>query len=369
MRRWLLTIAGVLLALTVQAADISNPTQFMFVGDRDDDIIDVISLADAKLVHRIETSIHADHIIATPFAPILMYANTEAKQAVFYNLEEKAEVAKIDLPIAPRHVVLDTTGAKIGISDSVDGGFVLLHAYKKAIEFALPDFPATSDVLFDPNDVDIYFSNQSTGSIGLLDANTQRIYEMSLTEGEGDVLSSPSRSLDARYVYVSNITTGEVYSLNAYSRLIFNVFEIGGVPARPYTTPQGAFLYMLEKETGRFVSVEQRGFTEYAETTFDHGVDLVTVGRFDRMNLFLSSSNKQWSIFDNVEKKVVATGRFNGTPIDALGSADGKTAYVAFADTAEVAAVDLEDQTVTYIPATNNGGGAFTVGLSNNVCH
>jgi DNA-binding beta-propeller fold protein YncE len=238
-----------------------------------------------------------------------------------------------------------------------------------AIEFALSDFPATADVLFDPNDVDIYFSNQLTGSIGLLDVNTQRIYEMPLTEGEGDRLSAPSRSLDARYVYVSNISTGEVYSLNAYSRVIFHSFDIGGVPARPYTTPQGAFLYMMDLKSGRFVSVEQRGFTDYAETKFDHGVDIVTVGRFDRMNLFLSSSSKRWSIFDNVKKEVVASGAFNGTPIDALGSADGKTAYIAFSDVAEVAAMDLEEQEVTYITATNNGSGAFTVGLSNNVCH
>jgi hypothetical protein len=369
MRRWLFSFVGILVAVSAQAVDISDPTQFMFVGDRTDDVIDVISLGDAEVVHRIRTSIHADHIVATPFAPILMYADTETKKVVFYNLKERKEVVTIDLPITPRHVVLDTTGAKVGISDSLDGGFVLIHAYKMAIEFALPDFPATPDVLFDPNDVDIYFSNQSTGSIGLLDVNTQRVYEMSLTEAEGELLSAPSRSLDARYVYVSNITSGEVYSLNAYSRVIFNSFEIGGVPARPYTTPQGAFLYMLDEKSGRFVSVEQNGFTQYAETTFDHGVDLVAVGRFDRMNLFLSSSNKQWSIFDNVKKAIVASGTFNGTPIDALGSADGKMAFVAFSDSAEVAAVDLDELMVVYIPATNNGSGAFTVGLSNNVCH
>jgi len=52
-----------------------------------------------------------------------------------------------------------------------------------------------------------------------------------------------------------------------------------------------------------------------------------------------------------------------------LGSADGKLAYVAFADLAEVAIVDLESQSIRYLPATNNGSGAFTLGLSNNVCH
>jgi hypothetical protein len=71
---------------------------------------------------------------------------------------------------------------------------------------------------------------------------------------------------------------------------------------------------------------------------------------------------------DSLEK-IAASGEFRGRPIATLGSADGKTAYVAFADLAEVAAVDLESQAISYIPATDNGSAAFTVGLSNNVCH
>ncbi len=358
-----------LVAATVHAADISDPTRFMFVADRNENLIDVISLDDAKVVHRIETSIHPDHIIATPFAPILMYTDVAARKAVFFDLKTKVETNTIELPITPRHVVLDTTGAKVGISDDIDGGFVLIHAYKKDIEFAIEDFPATRDVLFDPNDVDIYYSNQANGSIGLLDMNTRRTYEMPIVEKGEAALSSPSRSLDARYIYVANISAGEVYSLNAYSQVIFNTFDFGGTPARPYTTPQGAFLYMMDEASGRFVSVEQNRFTEYANTSFDKGVDLVTVGRFDRMNLFLSTSHKHWYIFDNVKKEVIADGIFNGTPIAALGSADGKMAYVAFADAAEVAVVNLEDESVKYVAATQNGSGAFTVGLSNNVCH
>ncbi len=361
---FLLLVAGQL-----QAADISNPMKLMFVGDRTDKIIDVISLDEGAVVHRIQTSIHPDHIVATPFAPILMYADTDARQVVFYDLKKRQESRTLDLPISPRHVVLDTTGAKIGISDDVDGGFVLIHAYKRDIEFAIDDFPATADVLFDPNDVDIYYSNQATGSIGLLDMNTQQTYEMPLTDETGQILSPPSRSIDGRYVYVANVTSGEIYSLNAYSRIIFNTFNIGGRPARPYTTPEGVFLYMMDQESGRLVTVEQQGFDRYAETIFDEGIDLVTVGRFDRMNAFMSSANRRWYIFDNVSKEVIKSGSFKGTPIGALGAADGKTAYIAFQDLAEVAAINLEKQTLDYIVATNNGSGAFTIGLSNNVCH
>ncbi len=360
----LLSLSGI-----AQGVDLSDPKQFMFVGDRSNNTIDVISLGDNEVVHRIETSIHPDHIVATPFAPILMYTDSSTRQAIFFDLNKRIESEPVDLPVTPRHVVLDTTGSKVAITDDIDGGFVLLHAYKMDVEFVLEDFPPTGDVLFDPNDVDIYFSDQRSGSLGMLDVNTRRIFSMQLTDVEGQVLSAPSRSLDARYVYVSNVTTGEVYSLNAYSRIIFNTFDIGGKAARPYTTPQGAFLYMMDEASGRFVSVEQRGFTEYSEVLFEHGVDLVVVGRFDRMNLLASTSSRQWSIFDNVSRKLVASGEFNGTPIEALGSADGKYAYVAFADAAVVAIVDLEDQSLSYSAVTDNGSGAFTVGLSNNVCH
>ena len=367
-------IAGISLCLALMtanalAADISNPRSLMFVGDRTENLIDVISLGDRKVVHRIETSIHPDHIVATPFAPILIYTDTAAKKVVFYDLENQRESKTLDLPITPRHVVLDTTGSKIGISDDVDGGFVLLHAYGKTIDMALDDFPPTSDVLFDPNDVDIYYSNQGTGSIGLLDTNTWQTYEISLTDGDDQVLTPPSRSLDGRYIYVGNSSTGEVYTLNAYSRVVFSAFEIGGTPARPYTSPEGIFLYMMDKDTGRLVIVEQQRLTEYAEVKFDQGVDLVTVGRFDRLNLFLSSTNQHWNIYDNVKKAVIASGEFDATPVGALGSADGKIAYVAFATSAKVALINLEKQSLEYVAATNNGSGAFTVGLSNNVCH
>jgi len=233
----------------------------------------------------------------------------------------------------------------------------------------LEDFPPTGDVLFDPNDVDIYYSNQRTGSMGLLDINTQRTWEMPLTDEPGQLLTSPSRSIDGRYIYVANVSTGEIYSLNAYSKVIFDTFTIGGTPARPYTTPEGAFLYMMDAANGRFVTVEQRGFSEYADSNFDEGIDLVAVGRFDRMNVFLSTANKRWYIYDNIEKTVVKSGSFKGTPIGALGAADGKIAYVAFKDEAFVAAIDLERQAIHYIEATETGSAAFTVGLSNNVCH
>ena len=132
-----------------------------------------------------------DHIVATPFAPIIMYADVKKRQAVFYDLRDHVESEPINLPVTPRHVVLDTTGAKIAITDDIGGGFVLLHAYKKSIEFVLEDFPPTGDVLFDPNDVDIYFSNQASGSLGMLDINTQRIFEMSLTDDTGEILLNP----------------------------------------------------------------------------------------------------------------------------------------------------------------------------------
>ncbi len=360
---------GLALAGVTLAADISNPLKLLAVGDRSGNIIDVIDLDKGRVVHRFETEFRPDDLIISPYAPFLMYTNVEHKVAVFYDLRTQREIKRIDLPVIPRHVVMDTTGGLVAISNSVEGGFVLLSLYGQSILFSLPEFPATADVLFDPNEVDIYYSNTATGSIGLLDTNVREWIEMPLTEEPGQQLFSPSRSLDARYIYVANGSTGEVYSLNAFSKVIHKTFRIGASPARPYTTPQGAFLYLIDQETGRFVSVEQGSFREYADTKFDKGVNLVTVGRFDRFNLFLSTEHNEYYIYDNLKSTIVADGRFKGRPVAALGAADGRTTYIAFADVPLVAMMNIEEQAIRYLDATDEGAGAMAIGLSNNVCH
>ncbi len=357
------------LASDVLNVDISNPLKLLAVGDRSDNIIDVIDLDKGKVVHRFETAFSPDRLIIAPYSPILMYTNTEHALAVFYNLGTRQESKRIDLPVTPRHVVLDTTGGLVGISDSVNGGFVLLSLYTQRIVFSLPDFPPTMDVLFDPNEVDIYYSNSATGSIGLLNTNVQKWTEMPLSEKPGQNLTSPSRSLDARHIYVANRTTGEVYSLNAFSKVIYKTFRIGAKPARPYSTPQGSFLYLTDQESGHVVVIEQGSFREYADIQFAQGVDLVTVGRFDRFNLFLSTAHSEYYVYDNLKKALVSEGIFKGRPVAALGAADGKTAYIAFTDIPQLAMFNLEQQAIRYFDATDNGSGTFAMGLSNNVCH
>lgn len=369
MRRLLLFAALSLIALDASAdVDISNPLKLMFVADREKPIIDVVDLEQGKAVYRIETQWPVDGVVVAPYAPLLAYTSIANKAVVIYDLRAKKVGKVVDLPIVPRHMVLDTTGAKIGLTDSEQGGFALLNFYAGSVLFTLPDFPPTTDVLFDPNDIDIYYSNARKGSIGLIDTNLEETVEIELTE-PNQKLSSPSRSLDARYVYVANDTTGEVYSLNAFSKVIYKTFAVGDRPARPYTTPEGSFLYMMDKDSGRFMSIEQYQFQPFADTKVGSGIDLVTVGRFDRMNLLASTENKNFYIYDNVRNAVVGSGEFHYTPLDSRGAADGKTAYVAFRDGPEVAMVDMESQKVRYVAATETGAGAFTIGLSNNVCH
>ena len=117
------------------------------------------------------------------------------------------------------------------------------------------------------------------------------------------------------------------------------------------------------------VSVEQGSFRNVADIHFDAGVDAVAVGQFDRYNLFLSTGNAQYYFYDNVTNKQLGSGVFEGQPLTVRGSADGRTAYVAFTNLAKVAMIDLENQAIRYFPTTRNGAGAFTIGLSNNVCH
>jgi DNA-binding beta-propeller fold protein YncE len=341
----------------------------MFVADAQENFIDVVDLDSREAVFRIATKYPVDDLVATPYAPVLAFTNIERNLVSLYDLREQRLAMEVTLPISPRHMVLDTSGSKIGFSDSVDGGFVLFSAYGGNILFTLEDFPPSRDVLFDPNEIEIYYSNSATGSIGMIDTNLQKTIEMPVADSPGQPLSAPSRSLDGRYVYVANESTGEIYSLNAFSKVVYRTFNIGAAPARPYTTPEGVFLYMLDKASGRFMSVEQNRFEPYADLRIGTGIDLVTVGRFDRMNLFTSTENRNYYLFDNIRRSIIHSGEFEHTPMDALGSVDGRTAFVAFGDSPQVAFVDLETREITYVAATDNGIGAFAIGLSNNVCH
>ena len=74
------------------------------------------------------------------------------------------------------------SGRALAMQAGVDGGFVLFSPYAAAILFTLEDFPPTSDVLFDPNEVDIYYSNSKTGAIGLIDTNLRKTVEMPVTD-------------------------------------------------------------------------------------------------------------------------------------------------------------------------------------------
>lgn len=364
----LLAAFAALLSATAVSQEIADPRHLLFAADIRDPVIDVVDLREGRAVYRIATGHTVDDIAVTPNAPLLIYSSAAERTVTLFDLRAKEVRQRVELPFEPRHLVLNPRGDRLAVSDSERGGFALLSSYDGSIVLLRPDFPATGDALFDPNDVDVYYSNPLTGALGIIDTNTRAVVEVAIA-APGERLSSPSRSLDGRYVYVANDSTGEVYGLNAFSRAVYRTFDIGPRPARPYTTPEGSFLYLLERATGRFVSVEQFNFERYADTTLGAGMDLVAVGRFDRMNLFATTAGTAYRIYDNVQRTVVQAGEFSHTPLDAQGAGDGRRAYVAFRDAARIAVVDLEGQSIEYIDATSNGVGAFAVGHTNNVCH
>lgn len=346
-----------------------NTPDFLFAADADENLIDVISVHTHETVYRFETKYHVDQILATPNAPLLIYTNIEHKRIVAINLLEKTVYKDIQLTMTPRHVVLDTSGMKLGISDSLDGGFVLFHAYSMEPILELPDFIPTTDVLFDPNEVDIHYSNNLTGSVGIIDSNTGKTWEMNLyAEATPSSFSSPSRSLDSQYIYVADKNTSKVFAVSAYTREVLQSYDVQ-TPARPYTSPAGYFLYLLDEINGKFTAIEQHQFAPFAEVDLKTGIDTVVVGQFDRMNLLLSTSNKNYYLFDNNSKSVTLESEFKYTPLSAEATADGKTAFVSFSEAPYIAAIDLVNGAISYFDATNNGVGISAAGLSNTVCH
>ena len=189
--RTLITVPLALLAGVTGAAatDISDPTRFLFVADAAGQMIDVLELDAMKSVARIDTELRPDHVLVTPFAPVLLYADIAARKIVHVNLEDPAVQEQIAVPLAPHHVVMNAGGTRIAITDAESGGLLVMNAYSGAVELAVPDFPATEDVLFDPNDVDIFYSNSKAGSVGRINIVSGRRQETSLADGTAAMLS------------------------------------------------------------------------------------------------------------------------------------------------------------------------------------
>jgi hypothetical protein len=121
MRRWISLIALLATAMQLQvgsAADLSNPLKLMFVADAEENIIDVVDLDTREAVARIETKYPVDDLVATPYAPVLVYTNIEHRLVSLYDLREQRLAMEVTLPMSPRHMVLDTSGSKIGFSEA-----------------------------------------------------------------------------------------------------------------------------------------------------------------------------------------------------------------------------------------------------------
>lgn len=353
----------------VFSADLSDPLNLVFVADKSAQLIDVVNTAEAEVVHRIRTQFIVDAMAVTPYAPLLFYADLETRVLISYNLERKQVDSQVELLMSPRHLVIDPSGKYLGITDSEAGGLVIFSTYAQKIVYEDSEFPPTKDLLFDADETTIYYTNDRTGSLGVFDLTLESSVEIGLLEEAERSLSPPSRSLDGRHIYVADSITGDVFSLNAYSGVVYKTYNVGDSPARPYTTPEGAYLYILDSASGRFLSVEQMGFTTQTDQLLSSGLNLLVVGRFDRLTLILGSETNTYHVYDNLIRKVVLKSAFIARPFDASGSVDGKHAWIAFSEIPSVAMFNFETKAVSYIRVTENGAGAFAVGGTNNVCH
>ena len=101
-------------ATAVAQVDISNPLRLLFAADTTNNIVDVVDLGEEQVVFRIETKYPVDDVIATPYAPVLVYTNIERRLISIYDLRKQELAREVELPITPRHMVLDTSGTKLG---------------------------------------------------------------------------------------------------------------------------------------------------------------------------------------------------------------------------------------------------------------
>ena len=114
------SLAVSLCGTAIAQVDISNPRRLMFVADATDNIIDIVDLIDEEVVFRIETKYPIDDLVATPYAPVLVYTNIERRLVSVYDLKSQKLAREIELPKRKHHPAEDGPGKLRGAGQVVE---------------------------------------------------------------------------------------------------------------------------------------------------------------------------------------------------------------------------------------------------------
>lgn len=308
--RALLLTAGLFLALPAQA-------QTLLVGNKGEDTMSVIALADGKQIARLPTGSQPHEIAISPDgrqAAVVAYGGTTID---VFDLATRTKLRTIDLsPNRRPH----------GLVWLSDGRMVATTEGSQSVAVVLPD-----------------------GNVRTIKTDQQ---------GSHMVAVAP----DNRTAYVANIGSGTVSVLDLEAGTKLRDIAVGGKPEGVAVTRDGAEIWVGDLSAPRVVVVETRTDRQIAELPIDPVAIRVLASPDGRIVATSNIASGSITLFDAETRQPIRTISVSGdgtaAQVTILFSPDGKRLYAAETARDQVAEIDVASgKVLRRIAAGRQGDG------------
>lgn len=109
----------------------------------------------------------------------------------------------------------------------------------------LPDGVAPSGIAIDPNDENIYVTDQKSDSVLVINLNSLVLTKITV----GKNPSAIAITLDGHFLYVTNRDSNDVSVINSRTHLITKTISVGRGPCALEYTPDGNFAYVMNRDS------------------------------------------------------------------------------------------------------------------------
>ena len=162
----------------------------------------------------------------------ILVGNASERSLGIFETASGKTVVRLPLPLAPRHFAIDSTGGQLFISGDGMDAVVIVFPYTTEIwqTVLAGRAPGAMMTLEKSPGSFLLVANPETNSLTVLDLNTQKLVAVvQVGQGPCQILLTPAKQPDARYVLVVNRQSGDLAVIRNYA---LNSPQLGSYPWR-----------------------------------------------------------------------------------------------------------------------------------------
>lgn len=340
--------------------------RFMLAAEPGSRAVAIIDVDELKVAGEIQTQWPLDEIAVSRFGNKAYAGHVTQKKISVIDLAVGAVSHVLDVPMAPRHMTVDTRSGVL-MTDSENGGMALVDLSGESVRFYNASVPPAADAIFGATGTVAFYHGETAGEIGAVAMEDGRsLWRIKTPEGGAQV--PLVRSLDGLFVVVVFAERGEIAALDSSSGRPLVLHQLGRGLARPYVSANGRYFLVPDPENSQLHLLSQSNFALVRSLKLDEGTPIAVAGIFDTMGLAVGPTKSFLFDLNARGEAVLQKTTMPGLATDALVTSDGKRAFFAVPDQKTITSINMLTRQTARISLSHSAT-ILAMGSTDTVCH